>query len=83
MKPVTMYTSAHCPYCSAAERLLASKGVTSIHKLRVDLDPEKFQEMLQKTGRRTVPQIFIGDVYVGGFTELAALDPNTLDELLA
>ncbi len=83
MKPVVMYTSVHCPYCFAAERLFASKGVTSIRKLRVDLDPEKFQEMLQKTGRRTVPQIFIGDVYFGGFTELAALDQKTLDELLA
>lgn len=83
MKPVVMYTTARCPYCLLAEKLLLSKGVTSIHKFRIDLEPDRFQEMLRKTGRRTVPQIFIGDFYVGGFQELATLNQEgRLDQLL-
>jgi len=69
-----MYSTAMCPYCIRAERLLLSRGVGSIEKLRVDLDPALRQEMIRITGRRTVPQIFIGDRHVGGFDELAALD---------
>ena len=69
-----MYTSAFCPYCVNAERLLTSKGVTIINKIRVDLQPELRVEMIQKTKRRTVPQIYIGEKYIGGFAELRALD---------
>ena len=69
-----MYTSAFCPYCVNAERLLAAKGVTVITKIRIDLQPELRVEMIQKTGRRTVPQIYIGEKYIGGFAELRALD---------
>ncbi len=83
MKKVIMYTSSHCPYCLMAERLLAGKGVTAIEKIRVDLDPQQRREMMERTGRRTVPQIFIGDVHIGGFQELAALDrQGELDRLL-
>jgi glutaredoxin 3 len=71
---VTMYTTAVCPYCIRAERLLDSKGVKAIDKIRVDLDPGQRQTMMQKTGRRTVPQIYIGDTHVGGFDDLYALD---------
>ena len=74
MAKVTMYSSAVCPYCSNAERLLLSKGVTDIHKIRIDLQPELRDEMMQKTGRRTVPQIFIGETHVGGCDDLMALD---------
>ena len=74
MAKVTMYSSAVCPYCSNAERLLLSKGVTDIHKIRIDLQPELRNEMMQKTGRRTVPQIFIGETHVGGCDDLMALD---------
>jgi glutaredoxin 3 len=84
MALVTMYTTASCPYCIHAERLLTRKGVTSIDKVRVDLEPERRAEMMQKTGRRTVPQIYIGGLHVGGFDELAALDhAGELDPLLA
>jgi glutaredoxin 3 len=69
-----MYSTAMCPYCVRAERLLLARGVGAIEKLRVDLDPALRQEMIRITGRRTVPQIFIGDRHVGGFDELAALD---------
>jgi len=69
-----MYTTATCPFCIRAERLLATRGVASIDKLRVDLDPALREEMVRITGRRTVPQIFIGDLHVGGFEELAAMD---------
>lgn len=80
---VTMYTSAVCPYCIRAERLLDSKGVTRIEKIRVDLDPEQKVIMMQKTGRRTVPQIYVGDTHVGGFDDLYALDQaGKLDPLL-
>lgn len=84
MAKVTMYSSAVCPYCSNAERLLQSKGVTDIHKIRIDLQPELRDEMMQKTGRRTVPQIYIGELHVGGFDDLRALDlAGGLDPLLA
>ncbi|MDF9392530.1 MULTISPECIES: glutaredoxin 3 [Methylococcus] len=84
MLPVRMYSTAMCPFCSAAERLLKSKGVVQIEKIRVDLDPAKLQEMMMITRRRTVPQIFIGEKHVGGFDDLAALDrAGELDELLS
>ena len=84
MAAVTMYSTGMCPYCVQAERLLASKGVTSIDKVRVDLDPGRRQEMMERTGRRTVPQIYIGDFHVGGYDDLVALDrAGRLDPLLA
>lgn len=83
MANILMYTSAVCPYCINAERLLASKGVTEINKIRVDLQPEKRDEMIEKTGRRTVPQIFIDGRHIGGFDDLRALDlAGGLDPLL-
>jgi glutaredoxin 3 len=69
-----MYSTAVCPYCVRAERLLNSKGITEIEKMRVDLDPRLREEMVARTGRRTVPQIYIGGTHVGGFEDLAALD---------
>lgn len=72
--PVLMYTSAVCPYCQRAEALLKARGVTVIEKIRVDLDPARRDEMIARTGRRTVPQIFIGDMHIGGFDDLSALD---------
>jgi glutaredoxin 3 len=78
-----MYTTAVCPYCINAERLLISKGVKEINKIRVDLRPEQRVEMMQKTGRRTVPQIYIDDRHIGGFDDLRALDlAGGLDPLL-
>ena len=78
-----MYTTAVCPYCQMAERLLNSKGV-EIEKVRVDLEPARRAEMMEKTGRRTVPQIYIGETHVGGYDDLAALDrAGKLDPLLA
>ncbi|HZV63098.1 MAG TPA: glutaredoxin 3 [Methylophilaceae bacterium] len=74
MAQVLMYTTASCPFCIAAERLLLSRGVTDIQKIRVDLEPQLRITMMEKTGRRTVPQIYIGDHHVGGFEELRALD---------
>ncbi|HEY8353400.1 MAG TPA: glutaredoxin 3 [Methylophilaceae bacterium] len=83
MAEVVMYTSAYCPYCMNAERLLESKGV-SVTKIRVDLEPEQRVIMMERTGRRTVPQIYIGDRHIGGFDELRALDlAGGLDPLLA
>lgn len=83
MPQVTMYSTAVCPYCVRAEQLLKHKGVTEITKIRVDLDMEKRTEMMQRTGRRTVPQIYIGDHYVGGCDDLYALDhAGKLDALL-
>jgi glutaredoxin 3 len=77
-----MYTTAVCPYCMMAERLLKSKGV-EVEKVRVDLAPERRIEMMEKTGRRTVPQIYIGETHVGGYDDLAALDrAGKLDPLL-
>lgn len=79
-----MYTTATCPYCINAERLLNSKGVTAIEKVRVDLEPQRRLEMMERTGRRTVPQIYIGDRHVGGFDDLRALDQaGGLEPLLA
>jgi glutaredoxin 3 len=78
-----MYTSAVCPYCMNAERLLLSKGVDTIEKIRIDLQPELRMEMMEKTGRRTVPQIYIDEFHVGGFDDLRALDiAGELDSLL-
>jgi glutaredoxin 3 len=74
MQKVTMYSTAVCPYCQRAEMLLKQRGVTEIDKIRIDLDPAQRDEMMAKTGRRTVPQIFIGQTHVGGFDDLAALD---------
>ncbi|MEN3352310.1 MAG: glutaredoxin 3 [Betaproteobacteria bacterium] len=77
-----MYTTAVCPYCLLAERLLVAKGVT-IEKVRVDLEPARRLEMMEKTGRRTVPQIYVGETHVGGYDDLAALDrAGKLDPLL-
>ena len=84
MAKVLMYSTGVCPYCIQAERLLQSKGVGEIEKIRIDLLPEQRAEMMAKTGRRTVPQIYIGDTHVGGFDDLAALDrAGGLDSLLA
>jgi len=81
---IRMYSTAVCPFCQRAEMLLTSKGVTEIEKIRVDLDPHRREEMMAKTGRRTVPQIYIGETHVGGFEELAALEhAGKLDSLLA
>ncbi len=83
MSAVKMYTTAMCPYCQMAERLLTSKGVAALEKIRVDLEPARRAEMMERTGRRTVPQIYIGETHVGGYDELAALDrAGKLDELL-
>ena len=84
MAKIVMYTSAYCPYCANAERLLASKGVQEIDKIRIDLQPEQRAEMMQKTGRRTVPQIYIDEQHIGGFDDLRALDlAGGLEPLLA
>ncbi|MBX3674966.1 MAG: glutaredoxin 3 [Burkholderiales bacterium] len=84
MAKVTMYTTGVCPYCQMAERLLKSKGVAEIDKIRVDTDPARREEMMTRTGRRTVPQIYIGERHVGGFDDLAELDrEGGLDPLLA
>jgi glutaredoxin 3 len=74
MTTITMYSTGVCPYCQRAEMLLKSKGVTAIDKIRIDLEPARRIEMMEKTGRRTVPQIYIGEVHVGGYDDLAALD---------
>jgi glutaredoxin 3 len=80
---VLMYSTGVCPYCLMAERLLKAKGVDSIEKIRIDLDPAKRDEMMQKTNPRTVPQIYIGDTHVGGFDDLSKLDrEGKLDPLL-
>jgi glutaredoxin 3 len=71
---VLMYSTAVCPFCVRAEQLLRARGVTEIEKVRIDLDPERRLEMMEKTARRTVPQIYIGDTHVGGCDELIALD---------
>ena len=84
MAKVIMYTSAYCPYCANAERLLTSKGVTEISKIRIDLEPVQRVEMMHKTGRRTVPQIYIDGQHIGGFDDLRVLDlAGGLDPLLA
>ena len=84
MAKVLMYSTGVCPYCLMAERLLRAKGVAEIEKVRVDLDPPRREEMVQRTGRRTVPQIYVGERHVGGYDDLAALDrAGGLDPLLA
>jgi glutaredoxin 3 len=81
---VMMYSTAMCPYCNFAERLLRAKGVSDIAKVRVDLEPARRAEMMSKTGRRTVPQIYIGTFHVGGYEDLVALDrAGKLDPMLA
>ena len=80
---VLMYSTGVCPYCMMAERLLKAKGVAEIEKIRIDLDPQQRALMIEKTGRRTVPQIYIGDTHVGGFDDLSALEKQgKLDALL-
>lgn len=83
MANIRMYATDACPYCKRAEALLRSKGVTQIDKIRIDLEPERKAQMIAETGRRTVPQIFIGDRHVGGCDDLHALDAaGGLDPLL-
>ena len=80
---ILMYSSGTCPFCRRAEALLKARGVGEIEKVRIDLEPARRDEMTTRTGRRTVPQIFIGDTHVGGFDDLAALDhAGKLDALL-
>jgi len=74
MQAVKMYTTHVCPYCQRAKSLLTPRGVTHIEEIRVDLDPEAREHMMSITGRRTVPQIFVGDTHVGGCDDLFALD---------
>ncbi|MDT7834436.1 glutaredoxin 3 [Aquabacterium sp. OR-4] len=74
MNPVRMYTTQVCPYCVRAKALLQQRGVATIEEVRVDLLPERRDEMIELTGRRTVPQIFIGATHVGGCDDLMALD---------
>jgi glutaredoxin 3 len=84
MARVLMYSTRICPYCQMAERLLAKKGVTTLDKILVDDLPARREEMTRLTGRKTVPQIFIGETHVGGYTDLADLDrQGKLDSLLA
>ena len=74
MNPVRMYTTQVCPYCIRAKQLLQTRGVAQIEEIRIDLDPAQRMQMMEITGRRTVPQIFIGETHVGGHDELVALD---------
>lgn len=74
MNKVMMYSTSVCPYCVMAERLLKQRGVGLIEKIRVDLEPKRLEEMMERTGRRTVPQIYIGATHVGGYDDLSALD---------
>jgi glutaredoxin 3 len=84
MLKVVMYCTAVCPYCVRAENLLKRKGVADIEKIRIDLDPAQRDVMMQRTQRRTVPQIYIGDTHVGGFDDMYELDQDgKLDPLLA
>jgi glutaredoxin 3 len=84
MQKVLMYSTAVCPYCVRAEQLLQRKGVTDLEKVRIDLEPARRDEMMGKTGRRTVPQIYIGETHVGGCDDLYELDrQGKLDPLLA
>lgn len=81
---VVMYSTAVCPYCQRAEALLKARGVDEIEKILIDVDPARRDEMTTRTGRRTVPQIFIGDTHVGGYDDLSALDRDgKLTPLLA
>ncbi|OGT23471.1 MAG: glutaredoxin 3 [Gallionellales bacterium RIFOXYB12_FULL_54_9] len=84
MATILMYSTEVCPYCIRAEQLLKRRGVTEIEKIRIDLHPEMRVAMVEKTGRRTVPQIFIDGLHVGGYDDLAALDQaGELNVLLA
>ena len=74
MAHVLMYTTAVCPFCIRAKQLLTARGVTQIEEVRIDLDPDKRDQMMEKTNRRTVPQIYIGTTHVGGCDDLYALD---------
>jgi glutaredoxin 3 len=74
MQAVKMYTTAVCPYCVRAKQLLKSKGVEQIEEIRIDTDPDALKTMMETTGRRTVPQIYIGTTHVGGHDDLVALD---------
>ncbi len=74
MQSVTMYTTAVCPYCIRAKQILKARGVDQINEVRVDMQPQERLKMMEATGRRTVPQIFIGDTHVGGCDDLMALD---------
>ena len=74
MQPVKMYTTAVCPYCIRAKQILKAKGVEEIEEIRVDMLPAERMKMMEMTGRRTVPQIFIGETHVGGCDDLMALD---------
>ncbi|BCF87234.1 MULTISPECIES: glutaredoxin 3 [Paraburkholderia] len=74
MNKVIMYSTQVCPYCQMAERLLKSRGVDHVEKVLIDKDPARRQEMMSRTGRRTVPQVYIGDTHVGGYDDLSALD---------
>ena len=74
MPPIKMYTTAYCPYCIRAKQFLQSKGVAEIEEIRIDSDLDARTHMVQSTGRRTVPQIFIGNTHVGGYDDLVALD---------
>jgi glutaredoxin 3 len=79
-----MYSTRVCPYCVMAEKLLQKKGVAQLEKILIDVDPAQRETMMARTGRRTVPQIYIGDLHVGGYDDLAALDrAGKLDALLA
>ena len=83
MAKVLMYLTAACPFCQSAERLLAQKGVSDVERVRVDLEPERRAEMMQKSGRRTVPQLWIGERHIGGCDDLYALErQGGLDLLL-
>ena len=84
MPSVLMYSTRVCPYCVMAEKLLQKKGVAQLEKILIDADPAQREVMMTRTGRRTVPQIYIGDYHVGGYDDLAALDrAGKLDALLA
>ncbi len=83
MNEVTMYSTERCPFCQSAEQLLKRKGVADLKKIAVDREPDQLTTMIARTGRRSVPQIFIGEVHVGGYDDLAALDrAGQLDALL-
>ena len=83
MTKVTVYSTQRCPFCQQAEQLLKSKGVGDLQKIAVDREPDQLEIMISRTGRRSVPQIFIGEVHVGGYDDLAALDrAGQLDALL-
>lgn len=83
MTGITMFTARGCGYCRSAEQLLSRKGINQINRIEIDLDSDSLETMIRRTGRRTVPQIYIGDRHIGGFDDLAALDRSgQLDDLL-